>query len=441
MTEMASQNVWWTGKEAISKDEDYHKWAESEVRWVPRLASKISFEPFSLNIIFGPRQVGKTTLLKLIIKRLLDNGVNPESIFYYRCDELADFRELDNLLREYISFKRSRGLSKSFIFLDEVTYPAQWFRAIKYRIDSGDLKNDVLTLTGSLSMYAKHEVETFPGRRGYGRDYLMLPLCFSEFLKVADSTIRIPDVSNLSEILEKAGELFPFREKINELFELYLASGGYPEPVKMALSKRTISNSIMGTYVSSLRGDLARLRCSEAMAKRIIKAIIERTSSRVSLNSIAKELEVRSHKTVFRYLEILENLFVIKILYFMDPNTGEFNYSKLRKVYLTDPILYSALSNWSSASRPDDSKIAESVVACHLARVYETGYWSNARELDVLIREGVNITGIEIKMKEKPEQVRIVLGRMKNVLTLSRERFEPEHKIIPASIFLAMLNS
>lgn len=74
-------NPWWKGREGIEEDEDYRKWIGSEVRWVPEVIKKISLEPFSLNIIFGPRQVGKTTLLKLIVKKLLDEGKNPRSIF------------------------------------------------------------------------------------------------------------------------------------------------------------------------------------------------------------------------------------------------------------------------------------------------------------------------------------------------------------------------
>ncbi|MFP3195168.1 MAG: AAA family ATPase [Caldivirga sp.] len=42
---------------------------------------------FSLNFLFGLRQVGKSTALLLAIKRLLDEGVNPKAIFYYSCDK------------------------------------------------------------------------------------------------------------------------------------------------------------------------------------------------------------------------------------------------------------------------------------------------------------------------------------------------------------------
>ena len=37
---------------------------DSKIKWVPEIINDVSLEPFSLNFIFGPRQVGKTTLIK-----------------------------------------------------------------------------------------------------------------------------------------------------------------------------------------------------------------------------------------------------------------------------------------------------------------------------------------------------------------------------------------
>jgi len=181
---LSKQNPWWKDKAGIENDEDIRKWKEGKRKWVPSEINEISLKPFSLNFIFGPRQVGKTTLLKLLIKKLLDEGVEKERIFYFRCDKLTDFKELDEVLKTYFEFRKSKNISSSFIFLDEVTFPKEWFRTIKFYIDTGDFKNDVLVLTGSLSMYLKKEVELFPGRRGFGKDIIMMPLTFREFIKV-----------------------------------------------------------------------------------------------------------------------------------------------------------------------------------------------------------------------------------------------------------------
>lgn len=86
---MEDQNPWWKGEE----DEVYEGWKTSEIKWIPELIKEISLKPFSLHFLVGPRQVGKTTLLKIFIQNLLKRS-EAKGIFYYSCDELSDYREL-----------------------------------------------------------------------------------------------------------------------------------------------------------------------------------------------------------------------------------------------------------------------------------------------------------------------------------------------------------
>jgi len=114
----------------------------------------------------------------------------------------------------------------SYIFLDGITFPREWYRAIKYRIDSGDLENDVLVLTGSWSMFIRGEVESFPGRRGKGRDVIFHPLSFREFLKVMNpdiySSLEVIKGLNPAEIWEKCTRARPWLDEVNRAFESYL---------------------------------------------------------------------------------------------------------------------------------------------------------------------------------------------------------------------------
>jgi len=46
-------------------------------------------------------------MIKILIKKLLNMGVDPYAIFYFRCDELVDFKELLRVLRTYLNFKKT----------------------------------------------------------------------------------------------------------------------------------------------------------------------------------------------------------------------------------------------------------------------------------------------------------------------------------------------
>ncbi|WP_238699169.1 MULTISPECIES: hypothetical protein [Sulfolobaceae] len=69
-------NPWWISKDRINDLDIYRKFEESDVKWIPDVIDKVSLFPYSLNFILGPRQVGKSTALILLVKKLLEK-VNP----------------------------------------------------------------------------------------------------------------------------------------------------------------------------------------------------------------------------------------------------------------------------------------------------------------------------------------------------------------------------
>ncbi len=441
---MERYNPWWRGKEKIRLDEDFVKWDAGKVKWTPRFISHLNLEPFSLHFLYGPRQVGKTTALKLMIRDLLEKGVDPFAIFYYRCDQLADFREVETVLNQYEELKKQKGIKNSFLFLDEITLPHQWHRTIKERIDQGKHKNDVLVLTGSLSMYVLGEVETFPGRRGNGKDFILHPLSFREFITVYQQGKweTLPSISlktGEEEFRKKLADGIIFIKELNSLLRIYLQSGGFPLSVKDIIERNLISEGTESTYLSWIKGDLARLKRKEIIAKRIIKGIIEKAPSTISWHSLAKEFELRSHKTVFNYVDLLEKLFLAKTVYFIEPNQGVFNFAKERKIFLTDPFLYRLMANWCLTKPPTESVLAESLVATHLARKYEVGYWKNGREIDCVVKLGESLLGIETKYRKNPEAHRIRTGKIKQVITLTLDSYNFDSLMMPVSLFLAML--
>jgi len=437
---LIKQNPWWKNKEEINNDEDIQKWKIGK-NWIPKLINEISLKPFSLNFIFGPRQVGKTTLLKLLIKKLLEENTNPKSIFYFRCDLLSDYKELDDVIKTYLEFRNSEGINSSFIFLDEITYPKEWYRAIKFHIDIGNFKNDALILTGSLSMYLKREVEFFSGRRGFGKDYVMLPLSFREFIEVFSPELsqKIPVLENLNkdEIFQKIYNILPYVEEINRLFKLYLKIGGFPLCVKF----EKISEEAKNTYWSWIKSDLAKIDRSEETLKRVAKAILEKTPSAISLNSIAKEFEIATHKTVSEYLDIMEKLFIIKIIYWLDPFKLISSSKKNRKVIFNDPFFFHLFSDVCFSKLPDESIIVENVVASHLARKYEIFYWKNNKEIDIIAKDRKNFIGFEVKWREKAKEdfSKISIGKIKDVICLTKNELNRERNLIPLPLFLSLI--
>ena len=94
--------------------------------------------PLDRDVIYsvrGPRQVGKTTLVKITIKDLPDKNTNPINILYYACDLIRTPEILHELLESYYKWNRTLSKDRIIIFLDEISAIPGWRTAIKRFID------------------------------------------------------------------------------------------------------------------------------------------------------------------------------------------------------------------------------------------------------------------------------------------------------------------
>jgi len=367
-------NPWYVNQ----KDIVIERWENMKIRWIPEWLKDISLEPFSLNFIIGPRQVGKTTGIKLLINKLLENN-DPWSIFYYDCSNLINFEELRKIIDYYLKIKEKRNIKTSYIFLDEITYVNDWWRTIKLYIDIGKFKDDVITITGSSSIKLKGEVELFPGRRGNGKDIYVYPLSFREYLNIKG--IKIDKYEN---ILEGMNNLLGLEPKIFKEFENYIETGGYP------LSINGYKDTSL-QIISSIENEILRFGRNIGLSKAIISTILSKAPSPLSFLSIGKEVGV-SYKTVEDYIEIFRRLFILDYALFKEKQTI---WRKERKFFILDPYLAKSLSLWTNIEILE-SALFEWIVQSHLKRRFgEVYYYRNSYEIDVI----ANDLKIEIKSK------------------------------------------
>ncbi|MFH1247222.1 MAG: AAA family ATPase, partial [Candidatus Micrarchaeota archaeon] len=220
ITWLTESNPWWGKKEAIQQDEK----VTDALKWKNQMP--VIFEDKN-TLLIGPRQVGKTTHLKLFIKHLIENGVNPKNIFFASCEPIKKTEDLIEVFRTSDSLAKG----KKYILLDEVTYVEEWQRAIKYVLD-GELKKDkTIIITGSSSIKLKKE--TFPGRDLVTKPFL--PLSFKEFCKVFGSTELKNQLTRTKEnnggINDAAKQLIFYLKETNELFAKYIQCGGFARPM------------------------------------------------------------------------------------------------------------------------------------------------------------------------------------------------------------------
>lgn len=425
---LIEKNPWWKGKSYFKEDYDYSKWKEKKIKWVPHLINEIPLKPFSLNFLFGPRQVGKTTALKLLIRKLLKSK-KEMAIFYFRCDAIANYKELEEVLMTYLNLREKEKIKSSVILLDEITFTKEWHRTIKDLIDDGVFKNDVLIITGSSSLFIKKEVDMFPGRRGYGKDFSLFPLTFKEFVNVTNK--------ELSKNIAKHGS-HVFLNELNKMLFDYFNCGGFPIAINSYFEKRDLQE-VKDIYLTWIKNDLAKVEKNEYVAKEIIKAVLTKMPSAISWESISKETSIKAAKTVYSYITTLKELFVLGISYFIEPNNALINFGKNKKIFFTDPLFFHMFEDWCLVKiKEKESIMAESLLASHLSRKYgDVYYWKNKEEIDCVVKTENGLKGYECKWKENPKEKKLIIGKIKDVLTITKK--DVNEKMIPLSLFLYSL--
>ncbi|HEY8542058.1 MAG TPA: AAA family ATPase, partial [Pseudothermotoga sp.] len=82
-------NPWWQRAQEIYIDRHIVSYEKSVFKYYPKkLFKAISPEKPGIYTLRGPRQIGKTTFLKLYIKNLIENQTNTTNIFFLTCDGL-----------------------------------------------------------------------------------------------------------------------------------------------------------------------------------------------------------------------------------------------------------------------------------------------------------------------------------------------------------------
>src|SRR3989344_6913911 len=187
LLEIRKQNPWWESKERIEIDPKLRDFEASSVKWMPRLKKYIYLDKNAVYSIRGPRQVGKTTLIKIIIKELLEKNESI-NIMYFACDLLKDYQALNDLLDTYHTWIRNQIKGRIFIFLDEISSVKEWQKSIKFFIDSKGNSNITLLVTGSHTLDIKNSAERMPGRVGEKEHVpthkILLPMKFAEYVEM-----------------------------------------------------------------------------------------------------------------------------------------------------------------------------------------------------------------------------------------------------------------
>jgi predicted AAA+ superfamily ATPase len=354
-------------------------------------------------VVEGCRRVGKTSLLMLAARELIESG---ERVAFLDLED-PDDREIVEAGPE--SLKRILGGSGT-VFVDEVHKLQEAGRFIKLTVDHHpEIK---LVCTGSSSL--RYRMGSSDSLIGRAVEFELGPLSFREFLSFRRDATRklIESEPNLDPNRKKSwGAAKPLRvtDRLQRQFERYLLFGGFPEVVLTGdeAVRRKLLGQMFRIYALRDLKDLFEVR-EEAAFKRFFTALASTIGGEFKQSEMASDLGI-SPKTARRYLEILEALYLVKTVkpFLRNPRN---EIRKMPKVYLADSGLAAWTAGWTDAQdQPAEAgRLVENVMACSLARRTLEGsslrFWKKRTgpEVDFVITAGNRTLPIEVKWRRVP---------------------------------------
>lgn len=313
---------------------------------------------FKAVAVTGPRQSGKTTLVKNVFKeKAYVNLENPD---------LRQFARED-----------PRGFLSNYpdgAILDEVQRVPELFSYLQQILDEKE-QNGSFILTGSNNFLLNGNIsQSLAGRVGY---LFLLPL----------------DI----------GEINPGANMSNQL----IFKGGYPEIYQKDIDPKKYYDNYIRTYVERdvrLLKNITDLYTFE----RFLRLCAGRTGQLLNMSSLAADVGV-DVKTIGSWLGVLEASFIAFRLYPYHENYNK-RIVKMPKLYFYDTGLASALMGIEDVSQltihPLRGGLFENlVIVDFLKRLYNNGkqnnlyFWRDniGNEVDLLIKKGANRYPVEIK--------------------------------------------
>ncbi len=345
---------------------------------IPRYYANLSryLKPNKALVIFGPRQVGKTTLLQNYLAEL-------KGKIKFRLDSGDDIRLGEVIGSNDFSKIKEYAEGYELIAIDEAQKIKNVGQGLKIMVD--EIPGIKIIATGSSSFELAGQIgEPLTGRK---ITLTLFPV----------SQIELGNIHNNYELKSRLKE--------------YLIYGSYPEVAanKDAAEKKRILNEIVGSYLLKDVLELEKVKGSKALLD-LLRLLAFQVGNEVSLSELGRQLGL-DYKTVARYLDLFEKSFVITSLRGFSRNLRKEITKKSKYYFYDNGVRNAVIANFNQIEMRDDIGklwenflIIESIKKQSYKKIYANNYfWRTweGKEIDFIEEREGKLFGYEFKWKDR----------------------------------------
>lgn len=326
-------------------------WTKSPKTYVYRQAldKLVSYLPLKQIItITGIRRCGKSTLAKMAINHLIEQGMNPANILFVNLEQpiFLEYRHqpqyLQTLLDTYKKLCNPTG--KVVVILDEIQFFENWQVFVKAKYETEDIK---FIITGSNSSMLSAEINTL--LTGRTLTIHLTPFSFGEFLHYKG--------------IEYATEMqrLQHRIAIEIAKDEYLTWGGFYEV--MQVDDPVIKKDLLNSYAKNIiyRDIVPRFKIRQSeVVERLFYHLLGQATQSINYTELAKLFEM-SDKSIKDYIAYFEDVFLFKRIDNFHTKPKE-RIKSTKKLYVLD----NGFLQVAPKNSPGLGQALENLVFCHL---------------------------------------------------------------------------
>lgn len=355
-------------------------------------------------VLHGARQVGKTTLLGILMEKLRQRHESKNIVYF----DLEDFELLelcDKGVLATVEHLKAIGCDfqkRIFLFIDEIQYLKNPSSFLKYFFDrwKGKIK---LVVSGSSSFAIKSKFkDSLVGRT---INFELFGLDFEEFLIFKELSF---DLATKDEIVIK---------KLKKLFQEFIFYGSYPRIVleKSLAIKEALLKQIINTYLRKDIKDIANIVDINKFNK-LLRILAGQSGKLLNVLELANTVGI-ARPTLDNYLAILENTYVIKTINPFSHNLRA-ELTKMPKIYFEDLGIKTILENGSFAKTIEGENL-ETAIFSLLRKKFNAEnvhFWRTAQkeEVDFVVEAKSQLLAYEVKVNCRNKD-RFTLNKFKKL--------------------------
>lgn len=357
---------------------------------------EIQIKKGNIVVLIGARQVGKTSILRLVQERL-QKQYEPKNIFYFDLErpELINIFKSEESLIRYITIQGGNLEKETLLLIDEFQYMPEPTKLLKILHDT--YENIRIIVSGSSSLEIRRKVEEpLTGRK---RIFTIWPLDFKEFLVFKNSTL----LKAFKELPISKEDLY-FFNPLSGLLEEFILFGGYPKVV-LTNEQEEKEAELREIYKAYINKDIKHFLTDEDIPhfNDLVRILSTQTGNLCNTNELSNTLRI-SRRKIEKYLFLLEQTFVIYLVKPFFKNTRK-EVTKMKKVFMLDTGIVNSISNNFSPIflRSNLGQLVETFVFSELSKIgkYEDNifYWRtiSQTEVDFIIQKSGYLIPIEVK--------------------------------------------